>query len=44
MAALAALSSTARIRMGAQGRDWVGREFSPERYRERTLTLYEAIC
>lgn len=44
MAALAALSPTARIRMGAHGRDWVGREFSPERYRERTLTLYEAIC
>ena len=44
MAALAALSPSARIRMGAHGRDWVGREFSPERYRERTLTLYEAIC
>lgn len=44
MAALAALSPTARAGMGASGRDWVAREFSPDRYRERTLTLYEAIC
>ncbi|WP_293800294.1 glycosyltransferase family 4 protein [uncultured Bosea sp.] len=44
MAALAAHSPSARAGMGASGRDWVGREFSPDRYRERTLTLYEAIC
>uniref|UniRef100_A0A9E8A3P7 Glycosyltransferase family 4 protein n=1 Tax=Bosea sp. NBC_00436 TaxID=2969620 RepID=A0A9E8A3P7_9HYPH len=44
MTALTALSPTARAGMGASGRDWVGREFSPGRYRERTLTLYEAIC
>ncbi len=44
LAALAALSPTARAGMGAAGRDWVGRAFSPDRYRERTLTLYEAIC
>lgn len=43
MAALAALSPTARAGMGASGRDWAGREFSPGRYRERTLSLYEAI-
>ena len=30
--------------MGASGRDWALREFSPDLYRERTLNLYEAIC
>ncbi|WP_306223472.1 glycosyltransferase family 4 protein [Bosea beijingensis] len=44
LVALAALPPTARAAMGAAGRDWVRREFSPERYRERTLNLYEAIC
>ena len=43
LAAVAALSPAARAAMGAAGRDWVGRDFSPDRYRERTLNLYEAI-
>ena len=43
LAGLAALPPSARAAMGAAGRDWVRREFSPERYRERTLNLYEAI-
>ena len=43
LVAVAALSPAARAAMGAAGRDWVGREFSPDRYRERTLKLYEAI-
>lgn len=44
LVALAALPPTARAAMGAAGRAWVGREFSPDQYRERTLNLYEAIC
>lgn len=44
LAALAALSPNARGGMGAAGRDWVRREFSPDEYRQRTLNLYEAIC
>lgn len=44
LAAIASLPPAARARLGAAGRDWVCREFSPERYRERTTQLYEAIC
>ncbi len=44
MVALAELPAARRTAMGAAGRDWVRREFSPDRYRERTLNLYEAIC
>lgn len=44
MVALAELPAARRAAMGAAGRDWVRREFSPDRYRERTLNLYEAIC
>lgn len=44
MIRLAELPAAQRAAMGAGGRDWVQREFSPDRYRERTLNLYEAIC
>ncbi|MGX1740466.1 glycosyltransferase family 4 protein [Bosea sp. NPDC055353] len=44
LVAIAALSPNARAGLGASGRDWAAREFSPDRYRESTLTLYEAIC
>lgn len=44
MVALAEQPAARRAAMGATGRDWVQREFSPDRYRERTLNLYEAIC
>lgn len=44
LAALATLPPTARAAMGAAGCDWASREFSPDRYRERILKLYEAIC
>jgi glycosyltransferase involved in cell wall biosynthesis len=43
LAALAALPPSARAGMGATGRDWVAREFAPDRYRERTTALYEAL-
>ena len=29
--------------LGAAGRDWVLREFSPEKYRDRTMALYETV-
>ncbi|KRE15970.1 glycosyl transferase [Bosea sp. Root483D1] len=41
--ALAGLSPTARARLGAAGRAWISREFSPDRYRDRTMALYEAL-
>ncbi|WP_038366458.1 glycosyltransferase family 4 protein [Bosea sp. UNC402CLCol] len=44
LSALADFSPAKRAGMGAAGRDRVLREFSPARYRERTLNLYEAIC
>ncbi|BCB21204.1 glycosyltransferase family 4 protein [Bosea sp. ANAM02] len=44
MVAMAELPAARRTAMGAAGRDWAQREFSPARYRERTLNLYEAIC
>jgi glycosyltransferase involved in cell wall biosynthesis len=43
LVAVAKLSSTARAGLGAAGRDWVGREFSPDRYRDRSTALYEAL-
>ncbi|RXT46360.1 glycosyl transferase [Bosea sp. Tri-44] len=43
LAALASLSPTARAGLGAAGRDWVSREFSPDGYRDRTMDLYEAL-
>ena len=43
LTALAGLSPTMRAAMGATGRDWVAREFSPDNYRDRTMALYEAL-
>lgn len=43
LAALASLPSSARAAMGGAGRAWVGREFSPGQYRDRTMALYEAL-
>ncbi len=43
LAGLARLPSSARAAMGATGRDWVAREFSPDRHRDRTMALYEAL-
>lgn len=43
LAALAGLSPTMRAGLGAAGRDWVTRELSPDRYRDRTMALYEAL-
>ncbi|MGX1788310.1 glycosyltransferase family 4 protein [Bosea sp. NPDC055332] len=43
LVALASLAPTARAKLGAAGRDWVSRELSPDRYRDRTLALYEAL-
>jgi glycosyltransferase involved in cell wall biosynthesis len=43
LATLASLSSIARAGLGAAGRDWVGREFSPGHYRDRTMALYEGL-
>lgn len=43
LSALAGLPTKARAEMGGTGRDWARREFSPGRYRERILHLYEAI-
>lgn len=43
LAGLASLPSSARAAMGATGRDWVAREFSPGNYRDRTMALYEAL-
>ncbi|WID94961.1 glycosyltransferase family 4 protein [Bosea vestrisii] len=43
LATLASLSPSARAGLGAAGRAWVSREFSPAQYRERTTALYEAL-
>ena len=43
LASMAKLPRTARNRLGAAGRDWVIREFSPEKYRDRTTELYETV-
>lgn len=43
LATFASLSSSARASLGAAGRAWIAWEFSPDRYRDRTLALYEAL-
>lgn len=43
MASMAKLPRTGRNRLGAAGRDWVLREFSPDKYRDRTTALYETV-
>jgi glycosyltransferase involved in cell wall biosynthesis len=43
LVALANRPPSARAAMGAAGRDWVARAFSPDRYRDRTTALYEAL-
>jgi glycosyltransferase involved in cell wall biosynthesis len=43
MADIASLPRTARNMLGAAGRDWVRREFSPDKYRERTIELYDTV-
>lgn len=40
---MAALSPAARARMGAEGRSWIGREYSAAAYRARTLELYGTL-
>lgn len=40
---MAALSPAGRARMGAEGRSWIGREYSAAAYRARTLELYGAL-
>jgi glycosyltransferase involved in cell wall biosynthesis len=44
LADIACLPQTARTRLGAAGRDWVRREFSPDQYRDRTMQLYDAVA
>ena len=41
--AVAALAPQARREMGRAGREWAGREFSPEAYRSSTLELYAEL-
>ena len=43
LASMAKLPRTARNRLGAAGRDWVLREFTPEKYRDRMTALYETV-
>jgi glycosyltransferase involved in cell wall biosynthesis len=43
MAGIANLPQTARDALGASGRDWVQREFSPGAYRDRTTDLYNEV-
>ncbi|RYE86958.1 MAG: glycosyltransferase family 1 protein [Hyphomicrobiales bacterium] len=43
LATLASLSPGARAGLGATARAWVAWEFSPDRYRDRTTELYEAL-
>jgi glycosyltransferase involved in cell wall biosynthesis len=43
LAGMASLSPTARNWLGAAGRDWVRREFSPDQYRDRTMQLYDRM-
>ena len=43
LASMAKLPRTARNRLGAAGRDWVLREFTPEKYRDRITALYETV-
>jgi glycosyltransferase involved in cell wall biosynthesis len=43
LAGIASLPPTARNRLGAAGRHWVRREFSPDKYRDRTMQLYDGV-
>ena len=43
LSVVAGLSRTARNKLGASGRNWVRQEFSPEKYRDRTMELYDAV-
>jgi glycosyltransferase involved in cell wall biosynthesis len=43
LSGIASLPPTARNQLGAAGRDWVRREFSPDQYRERTVELYGEV-
>ena len=43
MAGIANLAQTARNALGASGRDWVQRDFSPAEYRDRTTDLYNEV-
>ena len=43
LSVVASLPRTERNRLGASGRNWVRREFSPEKYRDRTMELYDAV-
>ncbi|MCP4563035.1 MAG: glycosyltransferase family 4 protein [Bosea sp.] len=43
LATFASISPSVRAGFGAAGRNWVAWEFSPDRYRDRTMALYEAL-
>jgi glycosyltransferase involved in cell wall biosynthesis len=43
LAGIASLPRTARNSLGAAGRDWVRREFTPDKYRDRTTQLYNTV-
>jgi glycosyltransferase involved in cell wall biosynthesis len=43
LAEMAALTPDQRATMGAAGRDWVRRDFSPDLHRERLLDLYQSL-
>jgi glycosyltransferase involved in cell wall biosynthesis len=43
LAGIASLPRTARNKLGTAGRDWVRREFSPDKYRDRTMELYDGV-
>jgi glycosyltransferase involved in cell wall biosynthesis len=40
---VAGLPRTTRNRLGANGRNWVRREFTPDKYRDRTMELYDEV-
>jgi glycosyltransferase involved in cell wall biosynthesis len=44
LAGVAELPRNTRTRLGAAGRNWVRREFSPEQYRDRTIELYNRVA
>ncbi|WP_244642532.1 glycosyltransferase family 4 protein [Phyllobacterium sp. 628] len=43
LAAMADLTPAARARMGADGRDWISRDFSAAAFRDRTVDLYASL-
>jgi glycosyltransferase involved in cell wall biosynthesis len=43
LAGIASLPQTTRNKLGTAGRDWVRREFSPDKYRDRTMELYDGV-